>query len=600
MTNRFRREVKLGIIMIGLFLFLTNCGKEPLNENLNQEEETLVSYLEVPEIEATKASFNAINDKNTSFGKSNFGKAKSLNKDSNKTFIIDWEHSIKTKFKEDQNIYILYTPVLYEHTKKMKTFIASVDNGGVIESKIMTLFYDEVANSAAFTGFISIHDTDGNAESVHKYQDGKKILISEPQDENTGSKSSSYAKTGPDDCGWGLSIEDMMWIVENGGIEALENELDCVLITLPPPVDDDPEDPWNNPDPDLPSNPIVIPPDDSGGGGSTDPVNNLDPIDNTPITIDQQWWDQTFGNMTINTSVTTLIGQVPLTEAQIIWLVYYDSNGVLSESILQFLLQQYSSEDAKKFVQLAIDAIKSDDGLEFEALIELINGLDKDCQARVLFKSILRIDSTFTNLIKDSYLKSSSRHINLQDIAVGAGEPALISSEGARTQPYRGIDPVTNGNVVIIEFNNNYLDQATDLGYVNTLYHELLHAHILHLYHDGELLTAYPTYTALNTALNNYFSDNNNLSFAEVKKQEMHNIYVDFIDDIAGSLVAYAQENGISGIGLDYAKKLVWGGLNGYDVFTNNLTVAEQNEAQTLLAKENFNHSDAKSNKTCN
>jgi len=53
-------------------------------------------------------------------------------------------------------------------------------------------------------------------------------------------------------------------------------------------------------------------------------------------------------------------------------------------------------------------------------------------------------------------------------------------------------------------------------------------------------------------------------------------------------------------VDLEYARKLVWGGLNGYNVFEDNLTETEQNEAQTLLAYENFNDtSNAKGTKTC-
>ena len=269
------------------------------------------------------------------------------------------------------------------------------------------------------------------------------------------------------------------------------------------------------------------------------------------------------------------------------------------QEIIDFLhLKKWSSE-AKTFTKAAIEALMDDKTLEFEALIELINGMDKDCQALIFYKSILKVNSTFTNLIKSSYLALNKPNIGFIDIAVGEGEPALTSSEGARTQPHLGTSK-SGEPTVIIEFNNDYLDQATDLGLVNTLYHELLHAHILNLYHEGKLLTKYPGYTSLNTALNNYYSDDTHVIFGEAYIQEMHNIYVDFIDLLAGSLVEYATTYNISGIDLDYAKKLVWGGLKGNNVFTDNLTTAQQNESQTLLGKENFNHSDAKSSKTCN
>ncbi|NMH87624.1 hypothetical protein [Flavivirga algicola] len=280
------------------------------------------------------------------------------------------------------------------------------------------------------------------------------------------------------------------------------------------------------------------------------------------------------------------------------WL-YELRNHRLAMQIYDFL-ENDTSDEAVEFVNEAIDALMEDEDLEFEVLVRLINGMDKDCQALILFKSILKVNSTFTNLIKDSYLATNKPNISFVDIAVGEGDPPLLSGEGARTQPHLGTDASTGEPTVIIEFNNDYLDQATDLGFVNTLYHELLHAHILNLYHKDQLLTVYPVYTSLNTAMNNYYSDDTNLIFGEAYEQEMHNIYVDFIDVLAESLVEYATAYNISGIDMNYAKKLVWGGLKGNDVFTDSLTSTEQNEAQTLLAKENFNHSDAKSSKTCN
>ena len=76
---------------------------------------------------------------------------------------------------------------------------------------------------------------------------------------------------------------------------------------------------------------------------------------------------------------------------------------------------------------------------------------------------------------------------------------------------------------------------------------------------------------------------------------------MDFIDQIAESIVAYCNYNNIDGVNFVYAKKLVWGGLNGYDVFSDNLTLAQRNEAQTLLAYENSNiTTNAKGTKTCN
>ena len=237
--------------------------------------------------------------------------------------------------------------------------------------------------------------------------------------------------------------------------------------------------------------------------------------------------------------------------------------------------------------------------VETIAIIELINGMDKECQAIELVYSIYKVNSTFTNKIKNYFITSSDNKLNFQDLNTGesvSDEPTMPANIGARVLP----EPSSDGTI-ILQFNNDHLDNATSLGYVNTFYHELVHAYILHLYHSGELLNEYPGYTDLKIAMDNFFNNSSNTTLANIYDKEMHDIYIDFIDQIAESIVAYCDYNNINGVDLVYAKKFVWGGLNGYDVFYNNLTPAQRLEAQTLLAHENFNNtSNAKGTKTCN
>lgn len=259
-----------------------------------------------------------------------------------------------------------------------------------------------------------------------------------------------------------------------------------------------------------------------------------------------------------------------------------------------------NSCDLSPYEVIVMTALASDPELEYNDIAHIINGMDNDCQALILFRSILRPSpTTFLNLIKDRFVKPDDKDINFQDLAEGEGNPAMPANAGARTNPYRGTNPQTGADVMIIEFNETHLNTATDLGMVITLYHELLHAYIYDLYHEGELLTTYPQYTDLNTALNNYFNDDDNVVLGEIKEQEMHNIYVNFIDMLADSVLKYAIANNID-IDLNYAKDLVWGSLNGYDVFEDNLTQSQQNTAQARLAYENQNTNNyAKGSKDC-
>ena len=73
---------------------------------------------------------------------------------------------------------------------------------------------------------------------------------------------------------------------------------------------------------------------------------------------------------------------------------------------------------------------------------------------------------------------------------------------------------------------------------------------------------------------------------------------------MANSIVQYANENGIQGVDINYAKNLVWGGLydptDNDNVFTNNLTPSEQIEAQTITANEHLNNSPTTGANNCN
>jgi len=251
------------------------------------------------------------------------------------------------------------------------------------------------------------------------------------------------------------------------------------------------------------------------------------------------------------------------------------------------------------FAVEAAQALCGDSNLEFEDLEKFINGMDKRCQALAVFRSIFKIDSPFTNNIKNYFLLSNTNNLNLQNWATGQATDDIIAMPaniGARV-----LYAPSDDGTIILQFNNDHLDTATTLGFINTFYHELVHAYMLRLYYSGELLNEYPAYTDLKTAIDNFLNDVTNTTLANIFDKETHDIYVDFIDQIAESIVAYCNYNNIDGVNFVYAKKLVWGGLNGYDVFSDNLTLAQRNEAQTLLAYENSNiTTNAKGTKTCN
>ncbi|WP_225037335.1 hypothetical protein [Winogradskyella sp. SM1960] len=282
-------------------------------------------------------------------------------------------------------------------------------------------------------------------------------------------------------------------------------------------------------------------------------------------------------------------GSLAYTRAQLL-------DDVQRKAIANYINMNGCSVENSEFIEEAVKILSENEDLDFEDLEKFINGMDKDCQAKAIFYSISKTknNSDFTQKIWNHFFRTSStNNINIQDIDLpGIG--------GARVRLLLESNEYYD-NVVIMEFDNTYLDTATTLGIVSTFYHELVHAYIVNLYHSGNLLTEYPEYTDLKTSMDNLLTDTNNNAFKEAYKQESHNIYTDFIDDLAEAIVAYCSYANINGVDLTYARKLVWGGLNGNNVFTENLTITERIGAQTLLAYEHFNDTtDAKGTKTCN
>ena len=237
----------------------------------------------------------------------------------------------------------------------------------------------------------------------------------------------------------------------------------------------------------------------------------------------------------------------------------------------------------------------NDENIDF---VRITNGMDKKCQASEIFRSVYKINSPFTNKMRDYFLLSNDNNLNIQDLATGEtmpNVPEMPAGIGARVLPVQSVD-----GTIILQFNNTHLDTATTLGFINTFYHELVHAYLLHLYYNGELINEYPDYTELEVSMINFFADIQNTDLAAIYDKAMHDVYVDFIDDIAEAIISFCNYNNIVGVNLEYAKKLVWGGLNGNDIFYENLTPVEQNETQTLLAYENSNTTaSTKGTKTC-
>lgn len=337
--------------------------------------------------------------------------------------------------------------------------------------------------------------------------------------------------------------------------------------------------------PNAPNNPPT-------GGGSGNEDNDEGDTDAVPLEEPINYAQEIIDCM----NVGDLSGATnySLSQAELDWI-----NSALNRQIIplyDFLFPSNSCDPSvREFSFFALDAFlnSQDPDVSLEVIFRLFNGFTKVCHAEIMYKAI-EVNSPFVNTFRNDLAYARDNNIAIQDLPASQ----IPGNVNSAVTYYQLTSTPEYNDIVLIVFEEDYLNNASDLALIVTLYHEMVHATMVDLYHEGKLLDNYPNYTSLNTAFDNYFQDSSTIN-GDILDKEMHDIYIDFIDPIAESIHKYCQENNISSVDLAYAKKLVWGSLGAYDVFTENLTPTEQTEALNLLNNEQQNNNDAVSEKTC-
>lgn len=216
---------------------------------------------------------------------------------------------------------------------------------------------------------------------------------------------------------------------------------------------------------------------------------------------------------------------------------------------------------------------------------DLLDDLDKICQGNKIKNYTISTNTTLTNLITGIFFGNNTYNLQLSDIDVQSG---VHLNANTRLPSLAVLD---SNHGIVIEFDNSYLDTATDLSIAITTGHEFVHAYLSYLYIDGELLNYNSNYTDLKNAFSTYYSNQNTTS-GEALGEAMHNVYDDFLDMITDSVFAYAENNNIS-VSRDYCEKLVLGAHQNTDAF-NVLTPAQQTEYSTITSNEENNNAAAK------
>lgn len=337
--RKLKNHFKIGIILLGFLIILTNCEKaETLDNSLQNTIENKSDYI-VPNIASAKENFQKRNNLKNPLKSSNI-QAKGKKND----FFIDWDNSKIVKFKE--NINILYSPLIYNKKgERTKSFVASVtNNDNEIESFIYSIFYAEYSTNEHFSGDIVKFNTNEEALELYNYENGVlKTTYTFKQDKDKKKNNVSY-KYIESDCG--ITWEDIMSMYEYGG----GTILGCVEITGSSSASGSNEGSWGNPDTNLSGGSIPLGDNYSTGGssGSTSGVNT------NPTGINPVW----FAEEDINIAKVTnyLISNLRLNVVQKSWVNNINnSQNVLN--LYNFLKLNPNFPEAKNFAEKAIVAL---------------------------------------------------------------------------------------------------------------------------------------------------------------------------------------------------------------------------------------------------
>ncbi|PWH84127.1 hypothetical protein DIS18_06175 [Algibacter marinivivus] len=257
--------------------------------------------------------------------------------------------------------------------------------------------------------------------------------------------------------------------------------------------------------------------------------------------------------------------------------------------INDYLKQNSCNAESKNFSELAVEAWLNDGDLEFEKLEKFYVQMNKECQAEKVFDLIINSNVSLTNFIKNEFGKSTEHHIQFEDIDL---PDDVIAGTIFPDEPILN-DEGQNG--IILNFDNSYLDNASNLSIVLTAAHEFVHIRLGYLYIKGELLNVYPDYTDINDAFITYYDDKSNANRTALD-QSMHDVYDDFLDEITDSVFNYATNNNITGATRDYCEKMVLGAHQNTNAFQG-LTPEQQTEYSTIIVNENEGKANAKGSK---
>ncbi|RRO12428.1 hypothetical protein [Flavobacteriaceae bacterium 14752] len=237
--------------------------------------------------------------------------------------------------------------------------------------------------------------------------------------------------------------------------------------------------------------------------------------------------------------------------------------------------------EAQAFFDVAVQELQNNPDAEVVWEDRIIYSIDKDCQNQII-KDLLNTSSPLTNLINQVFNSNNKVNVKFSNTNIPEGNAFT--------------NPIPFGNsenfTINIVFDNNFLDNSTNIGIAVTALHELVHAQLMQLFINGDLTSNSSNYNDLLNAFIAFYDNQVPDTFSTLDN-EIHNAMIDFIENIGNSLFNYTNAHGID-ITPEEAVKLAWGSMSGTELFDNVLSESEQTENNNLLFYEQENEPQAK------
>jgi hypothetical protein len=549
------------MFLISVFFTLSSCEKDLYDETLNESNQQLgkINYVKIDDVPFLKPSIEKYKHslRNIKNSIESNRSIEDLNLDLD--HIIEYMEAsgfksysiaIKKEFDNNEDIYFENLHII-KVDGDFKTFIAKYN--ATIDSKEF--------KAENFTGQIELYTIDSEESvGIIEMQNGQKMAEPAPPTPSYPDEPSGSGGDG-DPPSWMPT-----WLAElfgywngnphsnNGSNSGSDNSSGNggVFIIIPSP---------GGP---VMGEPVTLPVQNTSGG-------NTVIVPNEP-----QWTYPTTQHMMENRieQRLSLNSNYPEDLALMQWLEN-PTNDELIENVYFFLYEEENTEDVRKFTRLALNTIKSGGEVDFPNRI--IYTINKPCQKEII-KNIIATCSPLTELIDNTF--NSNDRTNLEFLT------GNLPIGNALTYPYYWGDQ--QNYILKIKLDDSYLDSATNLSIVANTVHELVHAHLINLFLNGQLTATNTNYNTLQNAFITFY-EHQVQDTANPLDDEIHNAMIDFIDQIANAIYAYSQTYNIPNVTNEYCKQLAWGTMYNTDLFQTTLTSQQQIDYGNITAIEQDN-----------